>query len=148
MGLRGRNEYGLAQALLKPVNTAAIILLGIYTVLWGFWIGNPWWDVFGTAPIYREMSHIAPEWVWGTVAIVCGLMTAYGAWRPSYRTLTIGSGIAFAHWLTIAIFYFIGDWHNTGGITSLTFAIYAAFIYLNIRVNYKAGKLDITEIVP
>lgn len=149
MGLRGRNQNGgLTEALLKPVNTAAIILLGIYTVVWGFWLANPWWSVFGTAPIYNEMNQVAPEWAWGLLAITCGLVTAYGAWRPSYRALTWGSGVAFCHWLTISIFYFVGDWHNTGGISSLTFAIYAAFIYLNIRVNYRAGKLDINEIVP
>lgn len=148
MGLRQRNEYGLAQALLKPVNTAAIILLGMYTVLWGLWIANPWWSVFNSAPLFHQMRDVAPEWAWGLFAIFCGLVTAYGAWRPSYRALTIGSGTAFGHWLAISIFYFVGDWHNTGGITSLTFSIYAAFIYLNIRVNYRKGNLKIDDIVP
>lgn len=29
---------------------------------------------------------------------------------------------------------------NTGGITALCFAVYAAFIYVNIRVNFKDNK--------
>jgi hypothetical protein len=39
------------------------------------------------------------------------------------------------HWLTIAILYFMGDWTSTGGITSLTFAFYAALVWVNIKVN-------------
>lgn len=148
MSLKSQNRGGLAGALLKPVNTAAIILLGLYTMLWGFWVGNPFWTVFGTAPIYNQMAKIAPEWGWGLFAIGCGLITAYGAWRPSYRALVTGSGTAFGHWLLICILYFAGDWHNTGGITCLLLSTYAAFIYLNIRVNYRKGKLKIEDIVP
>lgn len=44
------------------------------------------------------------------------------------------------YWFMIAIFYFLGDVFNTGGITALTFAVYAAFVYLNLRVNFKNDK--------
>lgn len=40
----------------------------------------------------------------------------------------------------ISIFYFMGDPLNTGGITALIFSIYAAFVYLNIKVNFKDNK--------
>lgn len=149
MELKERNRHGgIAEALLKPINTTAIILLAIYTVLWGFWLANPWWSVFDTAPIFSEMDHLAPEWAWGVLAMFCGVVTAYGAYHPSYRALVIGANTAFIHWTLISIFYFLGDWHNTGGIASATFAIYAAFIYLNIRVNYRHGRADICDILP
>ena len=40
--------------------------LGIYTILWGLWVANPFWDVFSTAPLYSQLSSIAPEVFWGT----------------------------------------------------------------------------------
>lgn len=40
----------------------------------------------------------------------------------------------------ISILYFTGDPANTGGITALIFAVYAAFIYLNIKVNFKDDR--------
>jgi hypothetical protein len=137
----------LIQALLWPINTTAIILLAIYTVVWGFWLANPWWHAFNRAALYSEMADFAPEWAWGFFAVFCGLVTAYGAIHPSYRALVIGAGAAFIHWLLIAIFYFWGDWQNTGGITSLTFAIYAAYTYLNVRVNYRDGNRELAEIL-
>lgn len=126
-----------AHALLKPINTAAVVLLGIYTVVWGSWLANPFWSVFGRAQLFSTLGMVAPEVFWGCLAIACGLVTIYGAYRRSYPALTFGSAVAGWHWFMISIFYFLGDWQNTGGITALVFAVYAAFIWLNIRVNYR-----------
>jgi hypothetical protein len=137
-----------AKALLKPINTAAIVLLGLYTVTWGFWLANPFWDTFSRAPLFDSMRETGvPEWCWGVFAILCGCVTMYGAYKRAYRPLVIGASTAGWHWFMIAIFYFMGDWQNTGGITSLTFSIYAAFIYLNVKVNHVKGRRDIPEIV-
>lgn len=137
----------LVAALLKPINTTAIIVLGLYTVLWGLWLAAPWWDVFSRAPLYSHLAHTLPETIWGLIAISCGLVTVYGALHPSYKALSIGSTVAFFHWFIISIFYFWGDWQNTGGITALTFSTYALFIHLNVKVNYKNGKMTIQDIL-
>lgn len=125
----------LAHALLQPINTSAIILLGAYTVLWGLWVLSPTWSVFGSAPLYSTMASIMPEFAWGLVAVAAGLVIVYGVLKPSYTTLTRGSLVAGWHWGIITVLYFIGDWMNTGGITTLIFCIYGLYIYLNIRVN-------------
>ena len=129
-----------AEALLRPVNTAAIVILGVYTVTWGLWVANPFWSVFHGTQLFSALGLLAPEVFWGCLAITCGLFTIRGAYKRSYRALVIGAVFAAAHWLMIAFFYFLGDWTNTGGITSLTFAVYAAFIYLNIRVNHRNDR--------
>lgn len=134
-------------ALLKPVNKAAIVILGVYTIIWGLWVANPFWSVFDQAQLFSALGLLAPEAFWGTVAIIVGIVTVFGAYHRSYRTLVCGSTLAGWHWLMIAFFYFIGDWHNTGGITSLMLAVYAAFIYLNIRVNHYYSKKRMDEIL-
>lgn len=130
----------LAEALLLPINPSAVIILGLYTVLWGLWVLNPWAAVFGHAALYHIMAGLAPEPFWGGLAILCGIITTYGAYARSYHPLIWGSVVAFLHWFTIACLYFIGDPVNTGGITALTFAIYAAYIYLNIHVNFRNDR--------
>lgn len=127
----------LAIALLKPINPAAVVILGVYTVVWGIWLAVPFWSVFDTAPLYSALAQLAPELFWGSLAICCGLVTTYGAVKRRHRALIAGSIVAGWHWAIIGIFYFIGDWMNTGGITAITFAVYALFIWLNLRVNSK-----------
>lgn len=135
----------LARALLLPINPAVVVLLGIYTTVWGFWLANPFWEVFTSAKLYSALESvwfvtavgIPPEVFWGVIAMACGIAIAYGAIKRSYRSLIIGATIACGHWLVISIMYFMGDWMNTGGITSLIFAVYGAFLWLNLRVNFK-----------
>jgi hypothetical protein len=130
-------KESLATVLLRPLNPALIIILGVYTIVWGLWVANPFWEVFSSAELYGALSHIAPEWFWGCLAITAGTVTVYGAVKRHYGPLTRGAQIAGWHWLMISIFYFIGDPLNTGGITALFLAFYGAVVYLNIRVNYK-----------
>lgn len=134
-----------ARALLLPINPAAVVLLGIYTVVWGFWVANPFWTVFTQAPLYHVLATtsfwiIPPEIFWGSVAIVCGCITTYGAVKRYYRPLIVGASVAGWHWFMISVFYFLGDPLNTGGITALIFAVYGAFIYLNVKINFNERK--------
>lgn len=138
----------LARALLLPINPAVVVLLGIYTALWGFWVANPFWTVFSQAKLYSAMNNakfvqwfgevgISPEVFWGTIALACGVLIIHGALRRSYKSLVRGATIAFFHWGIISLMYFIGDWQNTGGITALLMSVYGAFLYVNIRINFK-----------
>lgn len=125
----------IAVSLLRPLNPSLILVLGGYTILWGLWILNPWWTVFPTAALYAAMASLAPEYVWGGIAVLAGILIIRGALKPSYQNLLTGSWIGFLHWFIIAIMYFIGDWMNTGGITALTFAVYSGIVWVNIKVN-------------
>lgn len=136
----GERKQKFVDALLLPINPAAVILLGIYTIVWGFWVANPFWSVFNQAQLYGVLATVAPEVFWGCLAMFCGSVTAYGAIKRHYQPLVNGAAIAGWHWLMIATFYFLGDPLNTGGITALIFAVYSVFIYLNIRVNFKDDK--------
>ena len=132
---------GLPDALLHPINPSVVILLGLYTILWGFWVANPFWVVFPLSTLYDTLAatsfFVSPEVWWGLTAIFSGLVATYGAYRRRYRPLTYGALASWAFWFTICIFYFLGDWHSTGGITAGLLWIYSAYIYLNIRVNHK-----------
>ena len=119
---------------MQPINPSLVALLGLYTLVWGFWVANPWWDVFSHAPLYSEMAKY-PEWAWGAFAIFSGLEILRGVVRNRNKDLRRGAFIGFFHWLVVTLMYFAGDWRNTGGITSLTICVYCLVVYLNYRRN-------------
>lgn len=125
---------GLARRLMQPINPSLVALLGGYTFLWGLWLLSPWWHVFERAPLYSKMA-VFPEWVWGAVAVYSGLELLRGVIRSKNKDLRRGAFIGYIHWLVITFMYFWGDWHNTGGITSMTVSLYCFVIYLNYRRN-------------
>lgn len=131
--------------MLMPLHKMAVMALGVYTFAWGCWVASPFWDVFTHAPLYATLSAFAPEWTWGVIAIICGVLIIVGAIKMSYDSLVTGARVAFGHWLLIAIFYFVGDWHNTGGITSLFIAIYAAWVALNLKVNHSGNNKNMED---
>lgn len=124
----------VADTLMQPINPSLILLLGIYTALWGFWLANPWWHVFSRAPLYSQM-HQYPEWAWGFFAISSGFGIMIGVLIGSNYSLRWGAGIGYFHWLIITGMYFAGDWRNTGGITSLLLCIYCLVVWLNLHKN-------------
>jgi hypothetical protein len=126
---------GIKSALFKPINKAAISIMGVFTVLWGFWVGNPFWAVFEQAPIFMIMAFLAPEWAWGVAAIIVGLTMLYGVFKMAYRPLVHGARVGFYFWMFASINFFIGDWQNTGGITLLMIALYCGYIALNLSIN-------------
>ena len=133
----GNEKARFVRAFLKPVNTAAISILGFTTFIWGLWIANPFWTVFDQAQLYDWMN-VLPEWFWGSVAVIVGVFMVYGVAKRSFSRLVLGARIGFYHWFVIGIMYFGGDWQNTGGIISMMLSAYCAFIWLNLKVNQES----------
>lgn len=133
----GKLRIGLLAALTKPINTAAISLMAFYTMLWGVWVGNPFWDVFEQSMMYDKMSVAFPEAVWGAFAFVIGTGMLLGVVVNSKKSLSLGSFAGFMHWLVISGLYVWSDWQNTAGLTGFMVAVYCAYIYLNIKINLR-----------
>lgn len=124
-----------AKRLSKPINTAAIVIMGVYTILWGIWVGNPFWSTFDEGKQFDWLAKVMPEWGWGGVATAVGIVMVYGVLRNSFHSLSTGSMIGSIYWGLIATGYYIGDWRDTAGLTKTMICLYCAFIFLNIRMN-------------
>jgi len=124
--IKRRNSF--IEALLRPINTSASIILSIYTFVWGIWVINPYWSVFSKTPL-------GSEYFLGGWAIAAGSVMTYGIIKNSNKSLTIGVFFGFILWLMVSFTHFLSNWQGTGGITALAMALYCAFIYLNIKVN-------------
>lgn len=127
----------IARTLLTSLGTSVIFLLGLYTMLWGAWVINPFWDTFSQASLYSEMHATGGEFFWGAFALVTGAVTSWGAIKARPPYIYHGTAAASWHWAVVGTFYFMGDFRNTGGITALFLALLSLCIYLNVKVNYK-----------
>lgn len=132
----------LREIISVPMNTAALMIMSLYTFIWGLWLALPFWQVFSQAALYGALASIMPEIYWGLIAITCGIIMVWGVVNNSYKSLTRGAYAGFIHWLVISGGYFVGDWHNTGGITALAIALYCGVVYLNVRVNRDSLPLE------
>ena len=120
--------------LLRPINTSGIILLGVFSVIWGLWVANPFWNVFDRAQVYEALAY-APEWAWGVGSVIVGIAMLAGVFFNSYESLTRGAKAGFYYWLIVSVLFFVGDWQNTAGLAYLLVTVYCAFVWVNIRVN-------------
>lgn len=128
--------HTLAQGLLRPINPQVTVILGALTFLWGLWVVNPFWEVFTSAPLFSKMAAFAPEWAWGSWSTTCGLLLMYYVFKFDPKRLIWPLGFAAWHWCTVSTMMWFGDWHNTGGLTYGFVSLYAAFCYLNIKINW------------
>jgi hypothetical protein len=130
----GKTSQKIANRVMEPINPALIVILGVYTTVWGAWVGNPFWEVFTRAPLYSQMAHF-PEWAWGLFAFISGIGILLGVKDGTNKSLKYGAAVGYFHWLVVSGMYFLGDWQNTGGITSLAFCIYSLVVLLNLHKN-------------
>ena len=132
----------IAEGLLRPTNPYTTIILGIMTAAWGIWILMPW-DTFGSAKLFSKMSEFAPEWAWGTWSILCGILLIIAIFKGLYSFLARTLMFSLWHWSAVSAMMWWGDWHNTGGLTYTFFAVYCAYRYFNIKINYVKFGEDI-----
>ncbi len=126
----------IARGLRKPINTAAISIMGAYTFVWGLWLALPW-ATFNRSPIYEFMEGLAPELLWGIAAMCIGTLMLRGVWKQSYRPLHTGAAAGFYYWFVIAVFYILGSWESVGWINAFMVSLYCAFVAINLRVHRK-----------
>lgn len=143
MGFIDRAGVRIVRTLKYPINTSATIIVALYTFMWGLWLLTPAWNTFDQAPLYSAMAEASPEWIWGAIAMISGTFMMYGVLKPSFRSLSGSAFTGAVHWGIICVFYLMGDWQNTGGLTAGMVATYCTFVYLNLRVNREIVRYDL-----
>lgn len=136
----------LRMTLTQPINTSAVIIMALYTLLWGLFIMLP--VVSFDSLRFAVLVSIMPEFFWGALAFSVGYVMLLGVLKHSFKSLSRGAFVGFIHWLIIAVCYLLGDWTSTGWITGVTVATYCGFIYLNLKQNkdefpFTAAKLSV-----
>lgn len=118
------------------MNPYVSALLGLLTLCWGMFVFNPFDDAFDSAAIYGKAMQLAPEEVWGSVAFAIGAYILLSIYFTRAYHLARALKLATWFWFLVSFALWLGDWHNTGGLTYFFVGLYAVTAFLNIKVNY------------
>lgn len=127
--------HRLAAKMIEPLRPAAVFNAGLFTLFWGLWTANPFWQVFNDDRVYRGLSELFPEWFWGVIAILSGTCMLLGLFVKSYKMLLSSSAVAGWFWTTVGIFLIIEQWRSPLCLVALMATASNALIYLNLRIN-------------
>jgi hypothetical protein len=122
------------EAMFRPINKSASAILGVFSILWGFWLANPLWSVFYHQEVY-EVMQILPEEVWGGLAMIVGLGMLFGQKNGRFKMLKWSVLSGFYFWLFVAIASLAGHWSDPAGVTMLMVAAYSGYVALNLSIN-------------
>lgn len=118
---------------------AVELLIGFAAILWGFWVGNPYWDAFAIAP-HAQFVEVAPEWFWGTfVGILGGIHIASTTVNVNYFRKRVAF-LSFCTWLFVLLTF---GWQRIfGPATSLylTITVAQAWVYLRYASRQTIDK--------
>ena len=117
----------------KPLELVSAITL----VIWGAWVGCPFFNAFQTSDTFHLMEKIAPEQVWGIVILLIGI-TKLIIMNTKYIKLRIAMSIlimfTFALLTTV---YALGNWMSTAAPIYVALTILSWFSYMEILYEKK-----------
>ena len=118
--------------LLFAATEALEVLLGVLITLWGLWLLNPQFAAFSASKTFDTMNQIAPEELWGFVAVVIGLTQLLGLVREDRKSRMVGSFFAFLFWLFLTLLFIASNPQTTGIVTYSVISLSAGWVYLRL----------------
>jgi hypothetical protein len=116
--------------ILSEFDTEPVELFGAWFALaFGAWLLLPG-DTFETARVFRQMSDLAPEPLWGIAVFALGLLCAVAAVRGSRVWRLRASLLHVLLWTTISGLFLMSNPLSTGVPTYTTFALGAVWVSL------------------
>lgn len=82
------------------------MILGIFLLLWGFWILSPWWSSYGSTPSWRVLALISPAWLTGGLPILAALLLLVAQYTRWYKLHHIVLFFLVGYFLFTAIFFY------------------------------------------
>jgi hypothetical protein len=108
------------------------IICAAETLVWGFWVWNPWWDVFRVSEAFRWMASFAPEWAWGLAMMLLGAaQLACALWWQRPRVRASLALLSMFTWTLIVLALVMGNWRTTGVPTYSFFVAVQTLVYVD-----------------
>lgn len=123
-------DHKLRRIFLAPISPFNILLVGVFSFLWGLWVALPFWDVFNRSPIYSALDWVGSELIWGSIQIIVGTVLVFAAF-DSLRWMKYATFGGFLSWFLVALGFAVADWQNPGMWVSGFIAALNAYMFLN-----------------
>lgn len=139
----------LNNMVIQPYSPFSFLLHGVFLILWGFWWATPAWNVTDKSEFYTSATEVAPEWAWGSAAMLIGLTMIIAGYRYNRKWLRYATGAAAILWSIIGMFYAIGDYEAPAVMVKLYLAAFnwLAFGLLSYKVTENLPYNNRTDII-
>lgn len=137
--VRERIAARFVNAIYGPATLPTEMISAMIITWWGVWLTSPWWTAFSPVIFYRGLIAMAPEYVWGIVAMGIGIchLVALLMINDSPRRLRLRRMIVafeFIFWVIVSIGY-LPVWQSTAMVIYPGLAALAAWCYLRMAVQ-------------
>ena len=126
--------YTLLRRLDAPTT---MFFYGLYTLLWGLWLLNPWVSSFSpdASPVFYRLSLVGHEEYWGLLAVLIGggrLLTLFTN-RVGLKQIINLAGLVF--WLFIMITYVQSSLESTASVAAFVAVLSYGLAFLRIGID-------------
>lgn len=123
----------MKKGILEIISSSALIV-------WGLWIGCPFFNTFSSSDVFHMMEKLMPELVWGIIILIIGI-TQMAFIFSKYKTVRIVMSLVNMFiFILLAIFYAMGSWKSTAAPGYLILATYSWAAFLEVLDNKKISK--------
>jgi hypothetical protein len=107
--------------------------LGIISLVWGLWVLSPWWNAFDGQVAFAVMQQIAPEWVWGCVMTIVGVLKVATILSEQPKAKQYVFLVSLFVWSCVAISFVASSPFAVGS------PIYILFVFANAFCIWRTG---------
>ena len=136
----------LLTLIVRTDTSASGMLVGFWTMVWGIWLLLPF-DLFTDIGVYRNLASLAPEWLWGIVAVLLGgsiIGSIAGHHRQSWLALVTFCWYIF---IGVQVYQAVGI-QATAVPLALVMAAASAWAHLQLRLGLAHSHCRYTEVCP
>jgi hypothetical protein len=116
------------------------VLVAGQAIIWGTWIGNPWWAAFPSSTAYNWMTTLMPEWIWGYSMVMIGIGQLLSLCLGSTRFRLAVNLLALFAWILITTAFALGNWRSTATCSSVFFAVAQALLYIDSITTWQRRR--------
>ena len=114
----------------------------ITLMLWGAWVATTLFDAFTYARVFKLMSQVASEEVWGTSIFLIGALQLAFLYTKHNKISCILSFLGMLAFVVITVFFALSNWASTATPMYIAFSIYSGLAFAEAL---EAKKLETQE---
>lgn len=132
--------HKIGLAFWHQISPFTVLLSGIYSFMWGFWVFLPFWDSFSTSPVFMFLGTTQlSEILWGGTQMLVGVALFLASFE-SYRFIKYATFAGFISWTLISLAFALSNWQNPAIWVAGYLAVTNAYMFLNVAIKYDVSN--------
>lgn len=129
----------LTMFVIKKQAEIGEFILSLFMILWGLWLLNPAWDTF-SLPSFEAFLTVAPEMVWGLIAMSIGVLTLLSAGIKYYPARRVMIFLNMMWWAFVAVMFLMCVPENTAVPIYMMLSILSFWRYIKLVLIVELEK--------